>query len=199
MDGWNRWWMAVLSLVLVTGCATPRHETWRDYVVPADSAGQACVAACAQTRQQCTDACQAAWQACGQALEPQVDGRHAQALAAYSQALRHYRQALDQAAWEQMHWDLWMGWGFRHGGLWYSPWPPGGWPGWPAPLLVDDPGDPPTRESVREAMQAEACRDDCGCGTDYDRCFQSCGGRIETRTRCVAHCRDAPAFASEGR
>ncbi len=32
------------------------------------------------------------------------------------------------------------------------------------------------------------CREDCGCDTDFERCFQLCGGHIRYEQRCVSGC-----------
>jgi hypothetical protein len=32
------------------------------------------------------------------------------------------------------------------------------------------------------------CRQDCGCETNFERCFSMCGGQIQRFTRCVDNC-----------
>ena len=38
------------------------------------------------------------------------------------------------------------------------------------------------------SKERKTCSCDCGCMQDYDVCFQSCGGRIETKRICVEDC-----------
>ncbi len=174
---------AVVSVL--AGCATPRYETTYRYEPPTGVEAQSCIKGCEATLNTCRADCQAAWQSCTERIEPQVDERYAQALKAYADELRLYRLALDR-----YEWDMWVGWGHGHSGLWYSPWPyhpwSGHWPGYfpyPGP-----PEDPPTREAVRTKLRKAQCQDDCGCQVKYDACFQGCGGRVVTETRCVANC-----------
>jgi hypothetical protein len=54
-------------------------------------------------------------------------------------------------------------------------------PPYPAP-------DMPTREGVRERLQASSCVADCGCLPTYDGCFVGCGGERRVETICVANC-----------
>jgi len=177
-----------LRLLLMTGatlllaaCATPRYETVTRYEPPADAAGAACLRGCQAALDACRGDCQAAWQACAAGLEPQVDERYAQALKAYADELRLYRRELDR-----YEWDVWLGWGHGYSGLWYSPWSYYPWPGnIPSPV---SPGDPPTKEAVRDSLRKGQCKDDCGCQPRYEACYQGCGGRVVTETRCVANC-----------
>lgn len=32
------------------------------------------------------------------------------------------------------------------------------------------------------------CVSDCGCGNDYNQCYENCGGIITSHSRCVAFC-----------
>lgn len=32
------------------------------------------------------------------------------------------------------------------------------------------------------------CRQDCGCQTNFERCFEICGGKVLKETRCVSDC-----------
>jgi hypothetical protein len=32
------------------------------------------------------------------------------------------------------------------------------------------------------------CRKDCGCQTNFERCFEICGGQVLKETRCVSDC-----------
>jgi hypothetical protein len=169
----------------MAGCATPRYETITRYESPVGAAGQACVKGCEAALDTCRTQCQAAWQACTERVEPQVDERYAQALEKYAEELRRYRLDLDR-----YQWDLWVGWGHGYSGLWYSPWPYHPWPGYhpgyyPPPI---EPGDPPTKASVRDGLRRSQCQDDCGCQTKHDACFEGCGGRVVTEPRCVANC-----------
>lgn len=167
--------------VLVTGCATPRYETTYRYESPASVEAQACIKGCEAKLDACRTDCQAAWQACTEQLEPQVEAHYAQALKEYADDLRYYRRMLDH-----YQWDLWVDWDFAYRGLWYSPWPYHPWPSY-APLPMA-PGDPPTKETVRNSLRKSQCQDDCGCQPRYDTCFQGCGGKVVTETRCVANC-----------
>ncbi len=38
------------------------------------------------------------------------------------------------------------------------------------------------------AKESKACNCDCRCTQEYNVCFQSCGGRIETKKICVENC-----------
>jgi hypothetical protein len=185
MSALPRAFLLIAALALLAGCATPRYETIHRYEPPAGGQGQACLKGCEDSLNSCRAECKAAWQACTQGVEAQVDERYAQALKAYAQDLRQYRREL-----EQYQWDLWLDWGNGYDGLWYSPWPYRPWPGYyPAYFPPSNPpGDPPTREGVRAALQDSHCRDDCGCLAKHDACFERCGGRVVTETRCVANC-----------
>ncbi len=48
----------------------------------------------------------------------------------------------------------------------------------------------PVKPDYRQILVKErkACVCDCGCMQEYDVCFQSCGGRIETKRICVENC-----------
>lgn len=167
----------------VAGCATPRYETVQSYESPASPEGQVCVKGCEAALDACRAECRATWQACAEGLEPQVDEGYARALKHYAEELRLYRHDLDH-----YQWDLWLGWGHGYSGFWYSPWPYHGWPGFYPGHYPSPPGDPPTKEAVRASLLKSQCRDDCGCQSGYDACFVGCGGKVETRTRCVADC-----------
>lgn len=172
--------LAVIVLALA-GCATPRYETVRSLEPPAGEEGRVCARACEASLAACQKDCQVAWQACADRVEPQVEGRFAQALKAYAQDLRRYRRDLD---WYE--WDMWLGWNHGPGGFWYSPWPYHPWPR--AHFWIDPPGDPPTREEVRAGLLKAQCQDDCGCLTRHEACFLGCGGKVVSETRCVANC-----------
>lgn len=179
---------SVLRLLLLTGatlllaaCATPRYETVTRFEPPTDPAGVACLQRCEAALNSCREDCLAAWQACTAALEPQVDERYAQVLKAYADELRLYR--LDLSRYE---WDMWLGWGRGPWDIWYSPWYYRPWHMYsPAPY---PPADPPSREAVRDSLFKSRCQDDCGCQLQYEDCFQACGGRMVSETRCVANC-----------
>lgn len=172
---------AALLLLALTGCASPRYQTLVHHESPVDAHGQACVAACDQTRTNCRAQCQADWQACAARVEPQVDARYAQALRDYELELRLYQQDLTR-----YQWDLWLGWGHRHGGIWYSPWQFGFWPD--PGYVPRPPAGVPTRDQVRDALLKSACQSDCSCDVRFDACFTSCGGKIVQEQRCVANC-----------
>lgn len=169
--------VVVLVSMVLSGCATaPRYETIRRDHPPATREGQACVQRCEQVLASCQADCRAVWKACTARVEPMVDPQFAKALKAYAGELQRYNLELNRY---QM--DMWMDWNFRHGGGWYSPWPGGPWYdyGW-APV---PPGNPPTRDAVRDRLYQAQCKDDCGCQGKYDACFTDCGGRIELETR----------------
>jgi hypothetical protein len=169
------------AAVALAGCATPRYQTIYRYEPAAGVEGQACVKGCEQALTGCRAVCQSAWQVCTARAETQVEERYAQALKAYAADLSRYRRELDR-----YEWDLWMGWGHEHGGLWYSTWHPYPWHGYyPRP---NPPAEEPTREAVRAGVHREQCKDDCGCQFIYDDCHQGCGGRKVPETRCVADC-----------
>lgn len=174
--------LALAALVsALTACATPRYEATSRYEPPVGAEGLACIRSCEATLSACRSDCQAAWQACTARVEPQVEEGYARALKAYADELRRYRLALDRYAW-----DMWLGWGHGYGGLGYSPWSYYPWPGYfPAPA---PPPQPPTRETVRANLHQAQCQDDCGCQAKYDACYQGCGGRVVSETRCVANC-----------
>ncbi|MCP5277826.1 MAG: hypothetical protein H6935_05610 [Thiobacillus sp.] len=170
---------------LMSGCAAPRFETIHRYEPPLSVEAQACLKNCEAALHVCREECQAAWKACADRVEPEVEEHHTKALKDYAADLRLYRRDLDQ-----YQWDLWLGWGHGYSGVWYSPWPYHGWPGYypgysPPPPA---PGDPPTREAVRDSLRKSRCQDDCSCQPKYDACFTGCGGRVVTETRCIANC-----------
>lgn len=169
------------ALVMVGGCATPRYETTYRYEPPASVESLACLKGCEATLNTCRTDCQTAWQACTERVEPLVDEQYAKALKEYADDLRYYSRML-----ERYQWDVWMDWDFAYRGLWYSPWPYRPWPGY-AHLPIA-PGDPPTKEAVRDHLRKGQCKDDCACQPKYDTCFQGCGGKVVTETRCVANC-----------
>lgn len=178
--------IAGLLLLGLQGCATPRHETVYRYEPPADAAGLACLARCADQLVASQADCRSRYQACSKEAEALVEARYADALRAYADALDRYRLEL-----RQYEFGLWAGW--QYGGLWYHPWSPYGWPyyGWPGPSAPYPPGPPPmrpTRESVFSQLRKERCVDDCGCQPGHDACFLACGGRRIPETRCIAHC-----------
>jgi len=173
-----------VAVMLLQGCATPHFETTQRYEPPSGEAGQACVLACNTALDTCQSECAVAWQACTVQVEPQVDEAYGQALQAYAQDLKDYRYML-----ERYQWNAWMDWDFAwHGGV-YSPWHRFPWPAY-APLPVS-PGDPPTKDAVRNGLLKSQCKDDCGCQPNYVACFKDCGGRVVTETRCVADCPEA--------
>lgn len=173
----------IAAAFLMAGCATPRYETTYRYESPAGAEARLCIRGCETALNACRADCQTAWQACADKLEPQVEAHYAQALKTYADDLRYYRRML-----EQYQWDVWMDWGFAYHGLWYSPWPYHPWPS--AALLPIAPGDPPTRDAVRDGLRGSQCKDDCACQPAYDACFQACGGKVVSETRCVANCPD---------
>ena len=165
----------------LAGCATPRYETTFRYEPPASAEAQACIKGCEAALNTCRTDCQATWQACTERVEPQVDEHYAKALKEYADDLRYYSRVL-----EHYQWDVWMDWNFGYRGVWYSPWPYRPWPSYtPVPIA---PGDPPSKEAVRDSLRKSQCKDDCGCQPKYDACFQGCGGKVVTETRCVADC-----------
>lgn len=179
--------LAALAVgVVLAGCATPRYETITHHIPPSGSEGLACLKGCEDRMTACRSDCEVAWQGCTARLEPQVDDAYARALKDYAAELRLYSHELNQA-----QWNLWLGWGHysddSYRGLWYSPWPYHGWPGYWYPSSPP-PGDPPSRDEVRTSLQKAHCKDDCGCQSAYDACFQGCGGRLLQETRCVANC-----------
>ncbi len=173
--------LLLTGALLIQGCATPRYVTETRYEVPESGEGQACIATCKVTQDACRSECEAAWKACVDQVEPQVDGAYGQALEAYAHDLKDYRLSL-----ERVHWNAWMDWGW--GGWRASPWAPYPWPAY-VPLPIS-PGDPPTKDAVRDGLIKTQCKDDCGCQPKYDDCFKVCGGRVVTETRCVANCPD---------
>jgi len=167
--------------LLLVACATPRYETVTRFEPPTDAAGVACLRRCEASLDACRADCLAAWQRCTAALESQVDARYAQALKAYAEELRQYRLDLDR-----YEWDMWFGWGRGPWDLWYSPWSYRPWPMYVPTTMA--PRDPPSREAVRDSLFKSQCEGDCGCQLKYGDCFQACGGRLVSETRCVANC-----------
>lgn len=173
--------MPALLLLFLAGCASPRHQTVVHHEPPTGAQGQSCVAACEQARTDCRAQCQSAWQTCAARVEPQVEERYVQALRDYELELRLYQQELTR-----YEWNLWLGWGHHHGGLWYSAWPYGFWP--EMTYRPSPPAGVPTRDQARAALQKSACLEDCGCDARYDGCFTGCGGILVHEKRCVANC-----------
>jgi len=161
---------------VLAACATPRYETTYRHEPPVGAEGAACAQRCEAALDTCRTDCRAAWQACTAGVEPQVDERYAQALREYAEDLRSYRRML-----EQYQWDVWTDWDYGYRGMWYSPWRVH------VPLPMP-PGDPPTREAVRDGLRNSRCKDDCGCLVRYDACFEACGGKVVSETHCVANC-----------
>lgn len=172
-------------LAALAGCAGPRYQTAYRYEPPADPAGQACVAGCEAALADCRGRCEAEWKTCAARVEPEVEDRYLETLKDYEEDLRRYYLEL-----RRYELDVWLGWGpwwpdghWRAGGYWHAyPWFP---PSHPMP-----PAAQPTRDSARQALLKERCREDCGCQGEQDRCFTACGGQRIAETRCVANCPD---------
>lgn len=132
----------LVSVCLLVACSTPqpRFQTVYGYVPPGDAAGLACLDACEKGLWGCREECQRTWLRCSRQVESQVNDAYAAALGACGQELGRYRRELDS-----YNWHLWMGWGHRHGGFWYDPWPAP----WYEPVYRPvPPPDAPTRETT---------------------------------------------------
>jgi len=55
--------------------------------------------------------------------------------------------------------------------------------------------DAPERPSLERltARAAQACAGDCGCTESFNRCYATCGGRVQAQQQCIANCPDTPA------
>jgi hypothetical protein len=170
--------LLAISMISISlfGCATPRYETRYRYEPPASSEGVSCIKNCDGILSSCRSQCRTTWLACTAHVETQLETRYVQALKEYAGNLQHYRLEL-----EQYELSRWMDWNQGFDGYWRSPWPYHPWSGYiPMPL---SPGDPPTRESVRESLYKSQCKDDCGCQVKFDTCYTGCGGHILHDTR----------------
>lgn len=163
-------------LLTMAGCASPRFETVVRRMAPEGPGAQACLARCEQTLEACKADCSEKYQACLKQAEPEAEDQYRQALDHYAQELDRYRRELD---FYDMR--LWTSYNWRRGAFWYEPFP---YPGMAPPIPPAAPG----RGEVTSRFLESRCGGDCGCQPPYDACFQACGGRIETETRCVAHC-----------
>jgi hypothetical protein len=168
---------------LLGGCAgAPRLETVTERLSPGGAAASACLQACADALRACQQACEADYRDCLARVEPGVNEHYRQALERHAQALERYRRTLTD-----YRFDFWLGWYGDSGGFAYHPWAWG--PYWGAPSWSYAPPPPvPAYEEVATAYRQAQCGADCGCQTADDACFRGCGGRIETRSRCVENC-----------
>ena len=62
-------------------------------------------------------------------------------------------------------------------------------------IRVSKDREPKWYECVPESCNVDSER----CEQSYRSCYQSCGGRVETVTRCVANCQPAPGTAQPAR
>lgn len=168
--------------VLLAGCAgAPRHETVTERLPLVGAEADACLAACATSLLACQRACEDLYQDCLRRVEPGVDEHYRQALERHAGELERYRRALTD-----YRLDFWLGWYHDHAGLAYHPWAWG--PYWGPPWPACPPPPLPSRAEVAATYREAQCGGDCGCQAADDACFQACGGRLVTRTRCVANC-----------
>lgn len=173
---------------IVCGCATPRYQTFYRYDLPNDRAGRECVAQCDQDQKTCADNCTTLYKACVRDIEPEAKSRYADALKRYQGQWEQYQQDLDR-----YHLSLSLGWGHYNGWYgegWYDPWSPYG--GYRPYYFPPEPPQPPVYADELIKLSAEKCNHACGCQSDYDACFLSCGGRKVPEQRCIVNCPPPP-------
>jgi hypothetical protein len=186
------WFALAGAFALLAGCATPQYQTTVRFVPPADSAGQACIAACEANKTACQADCQTRYTACAKNLDPDVEKRYVEDLKQYEVDLKRYAAALRRYELD-LRLDWFHAWPYRYHPYW--PYYGYGWgPGWSTSAYPPpDQPDMPTREGVRAELEETHCQADCGCLPAYDTCYVGCGGQRITETVCVKNCPPAEA------
>lgn len=160
----------------VAGCASPRYESLTRREAPVGPAAEACLTSCERGLDACKQSCAEKYQACLKQAEPDAEADYRQLLDRYAQALEQYQRELSV-----YDFQVWTSYTWHRGGFWYDPFP---YHSFPPPL---PPRLPSRAEATGRYLEAR-CGRDCGCQPPYDACFRACGGKIETETRCIAHC-----------
>ncbi|MDD5241265.1 MAG: hypothetical protein PHG47_06025 [Sulfuricella sp.] len=163
------------------GCVgpSPRYQTAYRYEPPTDAAAGACLEKCEHKLEDCQQRCKADYQACLKLIEPQVEGRYAEALKRYGTELDRYRWELDRY---QLYMSMSWGWSPWYGHGYYRP--------WPEPYYYPPPAPPakPSKDQEFSRLRQEKCDVDCGCQAIYDAGFLSCGGKKIPEVKCIANC-----------
>ncbi|WP_407275461.1 hypothetical protein [Halothiobacillus sp. DCM-1] len=182
-----------LLLALLAGCATPpQYATHTQFVPPSTPAGQQCVAQCSTALSACQNQCAATRTACVANIEPAAKQAFEAALQQYEGARQQYERDRQQYDLNQ---NLRFGWGYGQ-----PVFVPGyGWvfsPGYFGRGWEDNPPSPPRAPSLAEErarLIAERCDNaPCACQSNYEQCYQGCGGQVQKSVVCVAHCESLP-------
>ncbi|MHB8919811.1 MAG: hypothetical protein ACYC3A_00285 [Halothiobacillus sp.] len=204
---WLKWLLSSVTLVALTGCATPRYATQTTFVPPPTEVGRSCVARCHTQLNQCQNQCATARQSCINGIEPIAQQAFQAGLRDYEVARRQYES--DRQFYE-LNRSLRMGFGspvFVPGYGWVMrPGFYGGGFGYPyTDDYAPEPPIAPSLNRVREQLIHERCDSlPCPCEQNFEQCYVGCGGGVQKSVVCIAHCSDKdlkpqpPALPGEG-
>lgn len=189
-------------LLLLTACGGPRYTLVNDYTPPGDAVGRQCLQGCYADQKQCGLDCERGHNQCLDDARIDAEHSYAEKYDFFVQGLRNYNAELetyyaDLDRYQQRKYKLeeelevtrkLCAAAGKDSALFcerkdklkkklkylYSPVKPA------------KPAEP-SLEAETAKLQA-TCRKDCGCDSNYQRCYTSCGGKVEQRRICVSGC-----------
>lgn len=177
---------SILSVLLLSGCASPRYVPQTSYIPPQGTQAQMCIQGCQTKLQACQADCTARRNACVAKIEPQVDQAFQEALKRYEIQRQQYEA--DRQSWmmdRQFDWAVGYGWPYPYHRHYYSSF-------WltDRPYYNQPPVPPPapSKQAIRAQMIQEHCNVPCDCQHQFDQCYVGCGGTVQHRMVCVENC-----------
>ncbi len=181
-----RYILLTAALLFLTACA-PRYRTTYQYLEPKNPEAATCVHRCKEALSTCREVCRANFEICNKKAEKIGKANYDKKLQRYYRELEAYANRVQMYNLKR---DLFYYNDFYYGGRYGFYGPFGGRLLWgPPPVVYTIPK--PVKPSLQQEnlkAQMKHCRIDCGCLQSYDRCFEGCGGKIETKKICIQNC-----------